>query len=148
MEAVVLVHHHERARRAPGERALPGLHLGDEALDDLAPHLVAVLQHVLDHGPVLVALGHLRVRVALVRVVDSGVDPALEDGQVRARADRLRLELAREQDVRERGQVSDVEERLVTEVDRLRVQQRGRDHAQRDVVPRLPAQLELEERGK
>ena len=147
MEAVVLEHHHECARGTARQRPRSALHLLNEALDNLLAHFITVAQHIRKHRPVLIALRHLRMRVALVRIVHTGVDPALERGEVRARADGLRAELAREEDVRERREVADVEERLVPEVDRLGVQEFWGDHAEGDEVPDLPAAHELGERG-
>ena len=147
MEAVVLEHHHERARGTARQRPRPALHLLNEALDNLLADLVAVTEHIRKHRPVLIALRHLRMRVTLVRIVHARVDPALERGEVRAGADGLRAELAREEDVRERREVADVEERLVSEVDRLGVQQLRGDHTEGDEVPDLPAAHELGERG-
>ncbi|KAL7281925.1 hypothetical protein ACG7TL_003392 [Trametes sanguinea] len=133
---LVVVPQHELAR---AER--------DDPPDDVRPDLVAIRQHLLERRPVLVALRHLRVRMARLGVVHARVDPALERREVVPGPDRARADEPREEDVRERGQVSDVEERLVPQVDRLRVQERRRDHPQRDQVPCRPAALELGEGG-
>ena len=121
VEPVVLVNHHERSRQPARQRPFPTLQLREDTFDNTSAHPISVLEYILDDRPVLVALRYLRVRVALIRIVDAGVDPALKDGEVRTRAHRLRLDEAREEDVRERREVPDVEERLVAEVDRLGV---------------------------
>ena len=148
MEPVVLVHHHKRPRKTARELALAALELFQDAPDDARAHLVAVLEHVPNERPVLVLLRHLRVVVALVGVVHARVDPALERRQVAPRADGSGFDQAREEDVREGGQVADVEERLVPEVDGLGVQELRRDHVARDEVPDPPSALELVERGE
>ena len=88
---LVLVQHHERARHAAVHRALAALELGQRALDERA-HAVAEREDVGQDGPVLVALGHRGVAVAVLGVVDVRVDAALEDRRVRARLDHRRAQ--------------------------------------------------------
>lgn len=146
VEPIVLVHHHERPRHPPRQRPLAALHLLVASLDHPLSHLVAIRQHVFNHRPILILLRHLRMAMAMLRVVHARVNPALKDGQVRPRPDGLVLDQAREQDVRERRQVPDVEQRLVPQIDWLGVQEVLRDHPERDEVPDRPNALELGER--
>ena len=146
MEPIVLEDHHQRPREPPRQLAL-ALEEFSVQLREALPHPVAVRKDLAERGPILVLLRHLRVRMAVLGVVHMLVDTPFED---RCEAHRLHGALAqvlRHEQVEEGREVAQVEERLVSQVDRLAVQERGRDHPQRDEVPDAPAVLELGEGG-
>lgn len=104
-----------------------------------------VFGNVLDAGPLV---GDLGVVVALLRVVDIGVDAALKDGPVARRLGRGLARHFRQLDVEERRDVAQVEDAGVTQLDGLLLQLLVREHALGDNVPRLPERGPVLESGE
>lgn len=77
MPPLVLERHHEHAREAAVDDALALLELSVHA-PHACPHAVAESENFLEHGPVLVPLGHVAVCMAVLGVIDVRVDTALE----------------------------------------------------------------------
>lgn len=112
----MLESHHQHAGELGGPLALVfGVHLADAVTNGSF-----VGRYLLQRRPARLVLGDFRVPVRDgLGVVDAGINSALEDvGKVCRLGQRL-VEVARQVDVPESGDVADVEERNVAERDRL-----------------------------
>ena len=143
MPPLVLKHHHERAGETPGQRPGATLKLL-EGLEDESAHTITERQNLREQRPVLVLLRNFGVGVTVVGVVNVRVDATLEDHCVVLGLSVRLLEEVREEHVHEailrlsvnhseeewdvlRRDVTNIEQTLVTKVDRLLVKHFGRD---------------------
>lgn len=93
-------------------------------------------------------VGNLGVIMALVGVVDIRVDATLEDGIVRSRMGGLVTGSLGELDVEERGDMAQVEDAGVSQLDGLFGQFLLGQHSSRDGVPGRPERLPVIDRGE
>lgn len=132
----------ERHLEDPPEPPRPTAHVvGVDLLDALARALV-VGRDVLHARPAVLVVGHLAVPVLALGCVDVRVDAALEDVGKVGRLGEGFVEVAREVDVAEGGDVAEVEERDVAERDRLGEVELGREDVE---LSRRPSQYEVVE---
>lgn len=132
------------AGNGSGHLACSGAVVAVEAAQ-AGPQAGLVVGDDLDGGPLV---GHGRVGVAVLRVVDVRVNAALEDDAEHAR---LRGRLARrlaQLDVEKGRDVAQVEDEGVAELDGLLVEHLRRDHVPRHRVPCLPHALPVLEGGQ
>ena len=137
VEALVFVHHHQRSRHTPRQRSGTA-HEFRKSLENEVPHSIAESEYLTEVRPVFVLLRDLGVVVAVIGIIDVRVDAAFEDGREVARFNHRNAKELRQKQSVERGEMADIEQRLVTQVNGLLVKHRGGNHAQRDQVPGRP----------
>ena len=142
VEPLMLVHHHHRPCHTASQRAFTAFQLL-QCLEDKVAHPIPEREYLSEVRPVFILLRDDRMIVAVVRIVNVRVDTALENRREALGLDEREAQEPGEEDRVERWEVSNVEERLVTQVDGLLVQHGRRDHAECNEVPGRPQRAEL-----